>query len=161
MIETWKQVVGYKGRYEISDQGRLRSLLFRGHAKIQIMKISTNYSGYRVVSLGAKPKKQFRLHCLVLEAFIGPRPEGKQGCHGDNNKDNNALSNLRWDTPSGNMKDRRSYYGSENPRSKLTEIQRAEVVSRYKAGELVRNLSTEFSVTPTRIYQLARSEKAA
>ena len=156
MTENWLPIPGYVGRYEISDQGRVRSLLFRGHPRTEIMRPSRNYSGYHVIKIG-HDRKQFRLHCLVLETFVGSRPSGMQGCHGDNNKDNNVLSNLRWDTPSGNIADRRSYDGSENPNSKLTFAQRAEIKRRRLSGEKTTNLALEFGVTTTRISQIALS----
>ena len=54
--------------------------------------------------------KSLTVHSLVLEAFVGPRPEGSQECHfPDRNKLNNNLSNLRWDTPSGNSLDRKEH----------------------------------------------------
>jgi len=46
------------------------------------------------------------LHHLVLEAFVGPRPEGMQCRHLDGNKENNCQWNLRWGTPMENGQDR-------------------------------------------------------
>ncbi len=155
-MENWRPIPEYKGRYEISDQGRVRSLLFRGHPKIQIMKSSRNYAGYHVISLG-KERRQFRLHCLVLEAFVGPRPSGMQGCHRDDDKENNALSNLRWDTPQGNIADRTPINGEVNPNAKLTDEQTAEIRRRRIAGESGVKLAAEFGLTRTRIYQIAKS----
>lgn len=48
-----------------------------------------------------------RVHRLVLEAFVGPCPEGQQACHADDDKANNSLINLRWDSPSANAADMR------------------------------------------------------
>jgi hypothetical protein len=45
------------------------------------------------------------MHILVLEAFVGPRPAGMEGCHWDDDPTNNHLSNLRWDTRSANARD--------------------------------------------------------
>jgi hypothetical protein len=46
------------------------------------------------------------MHSIVLEAFRGPRPSpSHEGCHDNGNPSDNALSNLRWDTRSGNMLD--------------------------------------------------------
>jgi hypothetical protein len=46
-----------------------------------------------------------RIHRLVLEAFVGPAPDGMEGCHNDGNPENNNLLNLRWDTHASNMAD--------------------------------------------------------
>jgi hypothetical protein len=45
------------------------------------------------------------VHVLVLTAFRGPRPDGLVACHEDDVKDNNRLSNLRWDTQAANWID--------------------------------------------------------
>ncbi len=42
----------------------------------------------------------------VLETYVGPRPEGMWACHNDGDKNNNSLSNLRWDTRSNNERDK-------------------------------------------------------
>jgi len=46
------------------------------------------------------------VHILMLKAFVGPRPFGKHGCHIDDNKDNNTLGNLEWNTPYKNLQSR-------------------------------------------------------
>jgi hypothetical protein len=50
-------------------------------------------------------KRHRAVHRLVLEAFVGPCPEGFEGCHFDGDPSNNAVKNLRWDTHLNNMKD--------------------------------------------------------
>lgn len=43
---------------------------------------------------------------LVLEAFVGPCPEGLECCHNNGNCHDNRLDNLRWDTRQANIVDR-------------------------------------------------------
>lgn len=45
------------------------------------------------------------VHKMVLETFVGPRPEGMDGCHRDGNSFNNSLENLEWGTKSSNTED--------------------------------------------------------
>ncbi|MDP7729539.1 HNH endonuclease [Mycobacterium sp. TY813] len=45
------------------------------------------------------------MHHLVLEAFVGPRPPGLEGCHGNGDPADNSVANLRWDTRSANVFD--------------------------------------------------------
>ena len=45
------------------------------------------------------------VHHLVLEAFIGPRPEGWWGLHRDDDPLNNSVDNLYWGTPDQNVGD--------------------------------------------------------
>jgi len=47
------------------------------------------------------------MHCLVLEAFVGPCPKGMQCRHLDGNRKNNNLSNLCWGTYKENGEDRK------------------------------------------------------
>jgi HNH endonuclease len=89
-----------------------------------------NVKGYRTVELGAsldgsnKPCN-FRVHRLVLLAFVGPPPEGTEACHDpDPTRSNNRLENLRWATHIENQKDMvksgRSAVGERNSGAKIT-----------------------------------------
>lgn len=55
--------------------------------------------------LAPDQKVNARIHSLVLEAFVGPRPDGMEGCHNDGDPANNHLANLRWDTRAANNQD--------------------------------------------------------
>ena len=117
MQELWQPVKGYEGLYEVSDQGRVRNprtgLVHRAPAGSR---------GYREVHLRRKGKgKTFRVHALVLTAFVSIRPEGLECRHLDGNKLNNAVSNLEWGTSKENSNDIRSYGNSLA--KKLTEDQ--------------------------------------
>lgn len=154
-MEIWRDIAGYSGEYKISNHGRVKSIVAGG----LIMSNPRNYSGYRVVSLrGSKPRKQFRVHCLVLEAFVGPRPEGHQGCHNDNDKNNNHIGNLRWNTPKGNMTDRKSYEGQANPNSKISDAQKIEIRKRYLTGETCREIGVDFGISGVRVSQIGRNK---
>jgi hypothetical protein len=114
-METWLPVPGYEGYYEVSDQGRVRSMprtLLRVDGRPlplrgRILKPTPNTDGYLHVGLCRGNKKRTRsVHALVLEAFVGPCPTGLEGCHENDVKSDNRLSNLRWDTRSANTYDR-------------------------------------------------------
>ncbi len=104
----WRSISGFEGRYEVSNLGDVRSLAsVNGGGRV--LKPYTAVDGYHLVDLfgstGAR-RRAARVHCLVLEAFVGPRPDGMYGCHNDGNPQNNLLSNLRWDTPRNNSLDK-------------------------------------------------------
>lgn len=114
-LEIWRPVVGHEGKYEVSNIGRVRSLersiAVTGHycqtsrtIRPRILRQCFDDAGYLRVTLQAPTKKE-RIHVLVLEAFIGPRPSGMFGCHNNDIPDDNKLENLRWDTPSANSYD--------------------------------------------------------
>lgn len=63
--------------------------------------------GHRFVELvGPEGTSSKYVHRLVLEAFVGPCPDGMVACHWDDNPENNHLNNLRWDTESSNQRDK-------------------------------------------------------
>lgn len=97
--EIWKPCVGYTG-YEVSNLGNVRS-------EKQILTPAAGSHGYLQVQLRRRNVRT--VHSLVLEAFVGPRPEGMEACHGDGNKLNVTLENLRWDLPKGNADDKRRH----------------------------------------------------
>lgn len=117
--ERWLPVVGYEGFYEVSDHGRVRSLDrvipitragYKPHGQIRrgrLLKItgSGRYADRVSLSREPEPRSTGYVHMLVLEAFIGPRPEGMWALHWDDDKRNNRLDNLRWGTPSDNNLD--------------------------------------------------------
>ena len=59
--EVWKDIVGFENRYMISNFGRVKSLKYRHHSKIEILKQEINW-GYKRISLFTKDgkKKHFR-----------------------------------------------------------------------------------------------------
>lgn len=154
--EIWAPVLGYEGVYEVSSMGRLKRLQHeigpaRGETKrLLTERISTGSidpkTGYVSCNLKSKTK---RMHALVCEAFLG-KVEGCYACHNDGDRANNTLSNVRWDTPSGNQDDRRrhgTYCGKRVVRSDGVIYQSASdaardigsrtgAVSRVARGEL-------------------------
>jgi len=105
--EVWRPIRGYEGHYEISNHGNVRSLK---NNKNKLLKNIIGYKGYRVVNLSLNDKKvkKYKIHVLVLEAFICKRPGPTHlihACHNDGNRTNNHLHNLRWDSPRNNQLD--------------------------------------------------------
>ena len=109
--ELWLPVVGYEGYYEVSDMGRVRG---RERADsigrpLSGKNLAQNVTrrGYKTVCLcrdGIRSTK--RVHRLVLEAFVGPCPEGMERLHWDDVPSNNHLSNLRYGTKLENAADK-------------------------------------------------------
>jgi len=62
------------------------------------------YQQYALYHNGKRYEKM--LHHLMLEAFVGPRPDGMVGCHRDDDIENNKISNLYWGTPEQNAADK-------------------------------------------------------
>lgn len=122
-MERWLPVVGYEGRYQVSDQGRLRSLQRSG----RVMRPSQT-RGRPHVNLRGHGRIVTRVvSSLVLTAFRGRRPPGMLACHTDGDAANNKLDNLRWDTVAANYADdrrngiQRGAVGAKHWRTQLNE----------------------------------------
>lgn len=102
MQEEWRAVVGYEGRYEVSNTGKVKGLFYK---KYKILKANTDKDGYRNVFLYKNTKqKAYKIHRLVAITFIKNTTNKEQINHIDFNKSNNNVSNLEWCTPKENMK---------------------------------------------------------
>jgi hypothetical protein len=102
--EEWLPVRGWERFYRISNYGRVWSKHQYGRFVVGM----SMDGGYRVVKLRDEDRRgHVAVHVMVLEAFVGPRPEGMEGCHNDGDPKNNRLGNLRWDTPAGNSADKK------------------------------------------------------
>ena len=110
MEEIWKPVVGYEGLYEVSSEGRVRSLKrFYTHrnGKVYcregfIVRPRKNHNKYLRIALSNNGQKSYFVHRLVYEAFKGPIPEGMQVNHINENKFDNHPENLNLMTPKEN-----------------------------------------------------------
>jgi hypothetical protein len=98
--DGWRAIYDFPD-YEITEFGRVRN------SRGWILTPSPNSSGYLRVALRRAGKSvQPSIHQLVLQTYVGPRPEGKDHCcHRDGDKLNNHVSNLYWGTAAENSAD--------------------------------------------------------
>jgi hypothetical protein len=149
-METWKDVPGYAGFYQVSDEGRVRSMvrmtpdaIARGVRKEkQILAFGHNKQGRRQVMLSKHGMlKRFQVHTLVLLAFVGPCPEGMECRHDDNDYTNNRPGNLSWGTHTQNMQDKQRHgtqtKGEAHPHAKLTEDDVRAIRADKRQGRIV------------------------
>ncbi len=131
MTEIWKPVPDYEAFYHVSNRGRVRSrdrTVESGAIKLKLRgRLLRVYyqKGYAAVGLSrAGVVKNKSVHRLVMLAFVGPCPDGCEVLHGDGDRSNNRLENLRYGTASDNEKDKHKHgtvmLGAAHPHSKLT-----------------------------------------
>ncbi len=119
--ETWKPVPGWEGFYEVSDMGQVRSLdrvmtnhrgtqwIKKGRVLKQTLSAGKATKRYRMLYLADGDRRELRyVHQLVLEAFVGPRPDGWVCRHLNDHQDDNRLVNLEYGTYTDNMADQMS-----------------------------------------------------
>jgi len=115
MTEEWRPITGHgAGHYEVSDQGRVRRLTTRGGRLLALptqVKVKPNRKGYMIAKLTVGGvTRDARLHVLVLEAFVGPRPTPEhEGDHEDGVRHHNTPGNLQWLTHAENLARKREF----------------------------------------------------
>lgn len=110
--------------------------------------------GYLHVSLyrpGTGVVRQFRVHRLVLLAFVGPCPAGMEGCHLNGIPDDNRIANLAWGTRRHNAADRKTHgrtvRGERQSTAKLTDEAVFQILRRAAEGDTGATLARAFAVS--------------
>lgn len=119
MLELWKDIKEYKGYYQVSNQGRVKSLtrtirFKNGNIEVRHGKILPTFDnhGYLYVRLSKGGKQSLkRVHRLVAMAFIPNPTHLPEVNHIDENKMNNRVDNLEWCNRTGNCN-----FGTRNKR---------------------------------------------
>lgn len=178
MSERWLPVVGFEGFYEVSDQGRVRSLdrtvpqggrsVGLGRTRVvpgRVLRAAVNRQrgGYRQVNLIAHGKQhQRRVGRLVAAAFLGPCPLDQEVRHGFGGSADDRLENLSYGTHVQNCADRITHgthlQGEKCPQARLSEAD----VRRIKSGiEPAEMLAAVFGVHPGHINNIRRGTRWA
>jgi hypothetical protein len=173
MEETWKPVVGYEG-YEVSDQGNVRSWRIKGNTKKpvttpRLLKAWKHGHGrkYCAVKLSKDNKGHtISVHRIVLEAFVGPMPEGQECRHLNGNPEDNRLENLAYGTHLENMDDLRRHgtharlHGVEHGCAKLTEQDVLEIRALYADKKYNQyELASMYGIDQTNVSLIVRRKK--
>jgi len=165
MEELWKPI--FDGLYSVSNAGRVR----RERSGVgtfvgRILSPSATRKGYLRIAFYIEGKVVSRLvHCLVTEAFIGPKPEGHETNHKDTNKHNNVVGNLEYlskpdhrkHTVENNLMQKGdkhwarrnlgAWRGENNHFSKLTNAQVLEIRKLFSEGKATqKELGQKFGV---------------
>lgn len=128
--------------YFVSDQGRVK----RGS---RILKGRRHSNGYVRISPGAG--RDAYVHQLVLEAFVGPRPDGWEADHINRDRADNRANNLRWVSVADNRARRVPACGERNGSSKLNA---ADVIMIRASGAASALLARTFGVSVRHINKI-------
>ena len=98
MIETWKDIEGYNGRYQVDREGRVRRVYASGKTRLMtpFHKKKSRSKGL-VVKLTCNGKgKEVILMQIVAKAFLGPIPPGHVAYHKNGCQSDNYVSNIAY-----------------------------------------------------------------
>ena len=159
--EIWKDVIGFEGKYIVSNLGNVKSVtrqvktinstrLYKG----RLLKPSLITTGYLVVNLADSGKVfQRKIHRLVAEAFLGRLD--LQVNHKDLNKINNNIDNLEYVSNYEN-----SLHAFKNGikvgRTKMNAQQREEIKFLRKKGLLLREIGKLYNMSESGISEIVR-----
>lgn len=159
MSEHWKKIPEYPG-YEVSDQGRIRSYHQRSPISGEVWAVADEPQrylkgafdrDYHFVALSHEGiTHKCYIHTLVMQAFVGPCPEGMEVCHNDGNPRNNHLENLRYDSHHSNIWDS-IRHGTHN---RFTDKEVLMIREARAHGQSARELAQQWSVDPHTIWRL-------
>jgi hypothetical protein len=163
-FEIWKAIEGYGGRYEVSNFGRVRSLIDHNR-KIRnptlLLALQPTKDGYMRVKLSNRNKsKTIKVHRLVLIAFKGEPPPDTTGSHLDGAGSNNHIDNLIWETQAENNARRKDHgtmpIGERTRSNKLNAGDIPIVRALVSDGKSHRAVARQFSVSHTAISDIVR-----
>lgn len=151
-LEVWKPVVGYEGLYEVSNFGRVKSLVRSMYdinkkavidrKREKLLKQHIHKSGYWVVCLTKGGRlKHIYTHRLVAEAFLGGHSPTDVVNHKDLDKTNCHIDNLEYVSFRGNIQ-----HAWENgvERSALTQEDVLEIKRRFRNGETTESIHADY-----------------
>lgn len=134
--EIWKDVVGYEGRYKVSNKGDVFSVERKDSRGIKcggrtLRPVCDSY-GYHCLNLSKNGvTKQKRVHRIVLEAFV-PNPNNyPEVNHRDEDKTNNNVENLEWCTSKHN-----NNHGTRIERIAQAQSKKVKAIN-IKTGEVL------------------------
>lgn len=150
-VGEWRDIPGYEGLYQVSDDGRVHSIR-RGHDRV----LNLMTTGYLAVNLYKHNKStRFRVHRLVMLVFVGDCPPDHVVDHINGVRLDNRLCNLRYLHHSLNSRQGallnklRPIEG--NFESKLNPDLRHEIRQLHAGGQAMRSLARQFGVNPASI----------
>ena len=148
MDEIWKPIARLSA--EASNIGRVRAV-WRNQIRIRHGYLNDN--GYEIISIN---NRRYRVHVLVMEAFVGPKPFKMDVNHKDGVKSNNHIDNLEYLTRSDNHRHAFKLGLSKSPfqkkgedrwQAKLTEAEVTTLRKDFASGISRRFLASQYGIS--------------
>lgn len=163
-MEVWKDVVGYEGKYQVSNLGNVRTLehfieykqmamsqnmkepkevTVKRKVNAKLKKTTIGNHGYPVVNLGFNDTHT--VHTLVAMAFL---PKDKNRSHVDHInsiRHDNRVENLQWVTQQENNAKQTFHRGSKKPNSVLIESDVVHIRDEYLKNDGKRGLISKIA----------------
>lgn len=151
--EEWKDLPGYEGSYQVSNEGRIKSLPKKWQPRYKILKYRMQNKGYASIVFCINQVRVYKLvHVLVASLFIKNDIDGLEVNHRDGDKWNNRVSNLEWGTHQANAEHAfrtglNKNFGENHHNSKITpEIVRDILCSARSSAEMAQKYGIQSSV---------------
>lgn len=141
MKELWKDITEYEGFYQVSNLGRIKSVErtvidkrgVKQSFKEKILKPVFNHGYHRVTLTKNGECRIVRIHRIVAQEFLGFHDELIVN-HIDEDKTNNAVSNLEWCTPKENY-----HHSVEKQREKSKKLNKKILATKPNGEEILFN----------------------
>lgn len=172
--EIWKVLPLYGGHYEVSNMGRIRAKdrIVRKFSILCGKDVDQKYKGrlltprksdkygHLSVTIGYERRNiSLSIHRAVLLAFVGPCPEGMEGCHNNGNASDNRLENLRWDTHAANNADRKRHGRyAENEAHPMVRYSDEIVKAVRSSGLGPKKAAQQFGMSVSQAHRIIRGE---
>lgn len=153
VAEEWRSVKGWP--YEVSDLGRVRRLK---NSRFGVY-LSPTKTRYPMVNFSREIGPVY-VHRLVADAFLGPRPRGKEIDHRDGNPKNNKPENLEYVTHSENISraERNGLInhakGERVKTSKLVSLEVQNIRDLKREGNSISYISNKYNVGWKQVYNI-------
>ena len=180
--ENYSNISGYEGLYQVSNTGKVKSLLrlesfpsakvkgrnFTRKRRERILSPAPDKDGYlKVVLCKNSILENFFVHRLVISAFKQNLTNLPQINHIDGNKLNNTIENLEWCSSSHNnyhryrlnLIDIKKISGENHWNSKLKEEDILKIIEKWESGSISqRKIAIEYKVSKSTISKIIRKE---
>jgi hypothetical protein len=162
-MEQWKDVLDLEEYYEVSDLGNVRSKVRKWKSTLGLREYGgkpitpfLSTVGYPAVNLTTPSyRKQYHVHRLVLEAFLGKPKKGLECCHNNGIKTDCRLDNLRWDTKKNNHRDQKIHGTKYKGSTKITLELALEI---RNLDEKVKNICEKYGLSRTQIWRIKNNK---